>query len=140
MTDNQFDCEYCGAALPKGVNKNTRRIRSAHFMRHAAERKLEDSAVHFTAHNMGDKQPEALKLAADWPVLFKNGMLDAEDIQDITNEFCRLHALCDEMAAIVKSVASTILHTVPGEEDCRCSQCELAKEARVIYTKWKESK
>jgi hypothetical protein len=42
--------------------------------------------------------------------------------------------------AIVKSVARTILHTVPGEKDCRCSQCELAKEARAIYTKWKESK
>jgi hypothetical protein len=134
MTDNQFDCEYCGAALPKGVNKNTRRIRSAHFMRHAAERKLEDSAVHFTAHNMVDKQPEALKLAADWPVLFKNGMLDAEDIQDITDEFCRLHALCDEMGEALQK------HRGCVDERLSPEHAVWARKLDAALAKWKESK
>lgn len=31
-------CEYCGAALPPGENKNERRQRSAHFQQHANER------------------------------------------------------------------------------------------------------
>ena len=66
--------------------------------------------------------------------------LYGREVQEVAAELRRLHALCEEMAAIVKSAARTILHTVPGEEDCRCSQCELAKEARAIYTKWKESK
>lgn len=125
MTDKQFDCEYCGAALPKGVDKNTRRMRSAHFMRHAAERQKEDSGVHFTV----DKQPEALRLAADWSVLFKNGMLDAEDIQDITDEFRRLHALCDEMGEALGGVIR-VADRATEEFD----------RARAVHDLWKESK
>lgn len=34
----QSPCEYCGAPLPKGVDKKTRRIRSAHFGIHTAGR------------------------------------------------------------------------------------------------------
>jgi LSD1 subclass zinc finger protein len=85
---------------------------------------------------MTDEQPKALWLA---DMLEKGFRVDGPD-WEAAAELRRLHALCDEMAAIVKSVARTILHTVPGEKDCRCSQCELAKEARAIYTKWKESK
>lgn len=31
-------CEYCGKELPDGVDKATRRIRSAHFQTHSNER------------------------------------------------------------------------------------------------------
>lgn len=31
-------CEYCGATLPPGNNKSERRVRSAHFLGHAASR------------------------------------------------------------------------------------------------------
>ena len=84
----------------------------------------------------------ALSAADELDMLYENAPVEqnSNDLHEAAAELRRLHALCEEMAAIVKSVACTILHTVPGEEDCRCSQCELAKEARVIYTKWKESK
>lgn len=86
----------------------------------------EDSGVHFTV----DKQPEALRLAADWSVLFKNGMLDAEDIQDITDEFRRLHALCDEMGEALQHA-----HHVIGHPDC-----QMSKARAELIAKWKESK
>ena len=90
---------------------------------------------------MTDKQPEALRLAADWSVLFKNGMLDAEDIQDITDEFCRLHALCDEMGEALEAIApfmdslicyaSTMTEYEPNA---------VAAKHKAALAKWKESK
>jgi hypothetical protein len=41
---NDSPCEYCGASLPKGVDKDTRRQRSAHFQQHANERKAQQPA------------------------------------------------------------------------------------------------
>jgi hypothetical protein len=35
-------CEYCGAALPQGVDKSTRQIRSRHFQSCDARPKLDD--------------------------------------------------------------------------------------------------
>ena len=36
-------CEYCGEVLPEGVDKRTRQQRSAHFAKHAEERRAAES-------------------------------------------------------------------------------------------------
>lgn len=126
MTDKQFDCEYCGAALPKGVDKNTRRMRSAHFMCHAAERQKEESGVHFTAHNTVDKQPESLRLA---DLMYEKPDSDGNCMKAAA-ELRRLHALCDEMGEALEAA-----HHVIGHPDCDGS-----KARAELIAKWKESK
>ena len=37
-------CEYCGEDLPLGVDKRTRRLRSAHFALHTKERRDAEAA------------------------------------------------------------------------------------------------
>jgi hypothetical protein len=37
-------CEYCDQFLPAGVDRQSRRIRSAHFHKHAEERKAQQQS------------------------------------------------------------------------------------------------
>lgn len=125
------DCEYCGAALPEGVDKKTRQKRSAHFAQHTAERQKEESGVHFTAHNMVSKQPEALRLAdyLDDP----SKPLYAREVNEAADELRRLHALCDGMGEALKCI-------VEFSSPMTAQQHELWPAMRGAYEKWKESK
>lgn len=100
------NCEYCGAALPEGVDKLSRRVRSSHFTRHALERRIASEA-------MTDKQPEALRLADSLDQIACLDPLAGETAAELR----RLHALCDEMGEALQHA-----HHVIGHPDCEMSK------------------
>ncbi len=47
----------------------------------------------------------------------------------------RLIAAAPEMLDVVRSVAATGFHVIPGRDECVCTHCELVREARAAIAK-----
>ena len=70
-------CEYCGEDLPEGVDKHTRRIRSAHFNEHSKERQEKEKGEAMT-----DITLPPLPSWAQYP--------DDDSIKDAIQDYARL--------------------------------------------------
>lgn len=119
------NCEYCGAALPKGVDKSTRRIRSAHFARHPAERKQEYESALGVSYNPS----KALMLAG---ALAGSATPYVGMEREAAAELRRLDALCGEMG---KSLEASQDQIAAGPKGYAVFQNNV-----VVLQKWKESK